>query len=75
MFVVLGFLLSGNAYAEIRTMEKTTMFFKGSARGIESGINTVCVDGYKFIIARAPDAISVTQIFEEKNDKSLPAKC
>ena len=36
-----------------------------------------CIDGYKFIVVqeRVGDGISITQAFEEKDGKSLPAKC
>ena len=36
-------------------------------------ITTVCVDGYKFVMAVNREAFE--QFFEERNGKSLPAKC
>jgi hypothetical protein len=37
---------------------------------------TVCVDGYKFVISyTGTQAISTVQFYEERDGKSLPAKC
>ena len=42
-------------------------------------IETICVDGYKFVLARSntekAGGRALTQFFEEKDGKSLPAKC
>lgn len=42
-------------------------------------IETICVDGYKFVLARSntekAGGRALTQFFEERNGKSLPAKC
>ena len=37
----------------------------------------VCIDGYKFIVITpySDDGISMIQFFEERDGKSLPAKC
>ena len=70
--IILSLLLSLNANTEIVVREETRMLFQGMS---ESGVNIVCIDGYKFIIARAPDSIAVTQIFEKDHNKTLPAEC
>ena len=40
---------------------------------------TICVDGYKFIVTNKDYdegvSISVTQMYEERDGKALPAKC
>jgi len=36
---------------------------------------TVCVDGHKFAIFRGGIGISMVQFYEERDGKSLPAKC
>ena len=71
--VVLSLLLSGSAYAEIRQIEKSKIQFKGGYDS--SGVTTFCVDGYKFVAVRAPEAISVTQVFEIREGQSLPSEC
>ena len=38
-------------------------------------ISTLCVDGYKFIIYDNKRGSGMVQAFEERNGKSLPAKC
>jgi hypothetical protein len=71
--LVVGLLLSGNAYAEIIQIEKGKIRFLGGYDA--SGVTSFCVDGYKFVAVRAPEAISVTQAFEIRGDQSLPAVC
>ena len=61
---------TGNA----RTLSKQDMKGDYTAR-------TLCVDGYKFIVANKyfhgskTSAISLTQFYEERDGKALPAKC
>jgi len=61
---------TGNA----KTLSKQDMKGDYTAR-------TLCVDGYKFIVANKyfhgskTSAISLTQFYEERNGKALPAKC
>jgi len=42
-------------------------------------LQTICVDGYKFIVTNKHYdegvSISVTQMYEERDGKALPAKC
>ena len=40
-------------------------------------VSTICVDGYKFVSARIVQStrVSMVQSFEERDGKSLPAKC
>ena len=71
--IVLGLLLSGTAYAEIRQIEKGRAEFFGGYDS--SGVTTLCVDGYKFVVVRGPKAISVTQAFEIREGQSLPTEC
>jgi hypothetical protein len=64
-------LLSQSAWAEPRQLDQKSM--KGFCQ-----IRTICVDGYKFVIAARRDAgepLSIVQFYEEKDDVALPAKC
>lgn len=39
---------------------------------------TVCIDGYKFVVAAEGESVSVTQFYEKPSDATnppLPAKC
>jgi hypothetical protein len=88
--LVLGLLLSGNVFGEIKTLEWEEDTLKERVRA-DNDIYIICADKHKFLIVRdynwthserseAMSAISVTQIFERHFDKnfglkSLPAKC
>ena len=74
--VVLGLLLSGNAYAEIKILEQIgpaklkTSLLKGAF-----SVTRICSNGYEFLVTGRGDNTSVTQVFENDNGKSLPKKC
>ena len=76
VILVLGLLFSGNAYAEIRIIEQIeagklkTSVLKGAFP-----VARICSNGYEFLITGKGTNTSVTQVFEERNGKSLPAKC
>ena len=36
---------------------------------------TICVDNYKFVISKPEEGITMVQFYEERDGKSLPAKC
>ena len=65
--LVLGLLLSGNAYAEMKVIEKKNIG--------DTTVKNLCIDGYRFILAQDRDGISMTQAFKEKNGKSVPSNC
>ena len=69
--MVLGLLLSGNAFAKTYWIETHKLKLgKGLA---QSGTYwVICIDGHKFI---HQDKRPVVQVFEERDGKSLPAKC
>ena len=75
--ICLSFLLSASVSAEIREIEEEYLLSKKSG-GLFS-YKTFCVDGYKFFVItgskKDAKAVSTTQIFEERDGKSLPAKC
>ena len=74
--VVFGFLLIGNTNAEIRIIEQITASkLKTSALKGAFPVTRICSNGYEFLITGKGTNTSVTQVFEERNGKSLPAKC
>ena len=72
VILVLGLLLTCNAFAEMRLIEEK--YLEGDKPDKWGySITTVCVDGYKFVMAVNREAFE--QFFEERDGKSLPAKC
>jgi hypothetical protein len=75
--IFLSLILSANVSAEIREIEEEYLLSKKS--GNLASYKTFCVDGYKFFVItqskKNANAVSTTQIFEERDGKSLPAKC
>ena len=41
----------------------------------QTGYNVLCVDGYKFLATRHKNGTALVQMYELKNDKSVPSKC
>ena len=80
VILIAGLLLSGNAYAEIKLIESATIK-NNPLKALIGGnfsINTICVDGYKFVVSKGGGKASsraMVQFFEERDGKSLPAKC
>jgi|TARA_R110000803_G_scaffold204736_1_gene270966 hypothetical protein len=70
--LIAGLLLGGNAYAEIEEMQDKYIYPGDYS---STPVTTVCVDGYKFVVVRGPDAVGVTQAFEEVEGKTVPDKC
>ena len=67
--VFISLMFANIGYAEMRMIEKK--------RITEHRISTWCVDGYKFVVVdrKHREASSMTQFYEERDGKSLPAKC
>ena len=88
IYVFLGLIFfSCNAYSADDPKGNSKTLGHNSMKG-DYALRTVCVDGYKFVIANRYDrdwkgkegiaitsSISVTQFYEEKNGKALPARC
>ena len=74
--VVLGLFLSVNTFAEIRILEQIgAAKLKTSALKGAFSVTRICSNGYEFLITGVGTNTSVTQVFEERDGKSLPAKC
>ena len=78
MILVSGLLLSSNAYAEIKTLDKTLI----SGQGSVIAVTKICVDGKVLVHSNiyggedGKDAsTNLVQLFEERDGKSLPEKC
>ena len=66
--VIASLMFANIGYAEIKLIEKKAMPDAYT-------ISTVCVDGYKFVVVRDVDGVSMVQFFERAGGVSLPAKC
>ena len=83
--VFISLMFANIGFAEIRLIEKTKIFQQSAKGEWNMIISRVCVDGYEFVTlydgfmsqnARTSGLTgSITQIFEERDGKSLPAKC
>ena len=63
-------------FAEMRNIEEDQIKFQGTSIAF---VSTMCIDGYKFVAMKDFEdkslSVAVTQAFEERDGKSLPAKC
>ena len=71
--MVLGLLLSVNVNAKTYEIKESKVSWGNNHPSTQ--LQTRCVDGYKYVIIRAEDAVSIVQAFEEKNGNSVPSKC
>ena len=70
--IVLGLLWCNVGFAEMKLLEEK--YLEGDKpNNWGYSITTVCVDGYKFVVVVNREAF--VQFFEERDGKSLPAKC
>jgi hypothetical protein len=75
--IVLGLMFCDVGFAAQREIEEK--FFDGGV------IRTYCIDGYKFVVTIVPHpttpkkvpktGVTMVQALEERDGKSLPAKC
>ena len=75
LIIFASIMFANIGFAEIRMIEKNII----DKRMSHLVVLTFCVDGYKFIVARDDKnkavSIDLKQMYEEKDGKSLPAKC
>ena len=70
-FFVLVFMSVGVYAKPVKTLSNHLM--KGD---LQYFLNRICVDGYLFVTTtRGMTAPSITQVFKEKNGRSVPIKC
>jgi len=75
IFISLMFCNIG--FAEMRVIESDNIHDDNEHKLPIFEMTTVCVDGYKFVVLDryAKEGMSMVQFFEERDGKSLPAKC
>ena len=73
---------SSVSFAEIKLLESATIKQNAlkALLGANFIVNTFCVDGYKFVMSKGgtgkkSSSRTMVQAFEERDGKSLPAKC
>ena len=71
--VVASMMFANIGYAESKLIEKDRIKSKGSTGYF---VSTICVDGFKFAVAKSGiDSIGIVQFFEIDYNVSVPAKC
>ena len=80
--VALILLLGSNAFAykpKLKTPVGNGYFIAVHNVSAAYDLWTICVDGYKFIVTNKDYdegvSINITQFYEERDGKALPAKC
>jgi hypothetical protein len=72
--ILINFFLTFSSLSEIRVLDEID-----ELNGTLVEIKVICVDGNKFLMTfrqtKEARAVSTVQIFEERDGKSLPAKC
>ncbi len=76
-------MFSNIGFAEMREMDQKEFEKKQLYPADGLVTRTLCVDGYKFVLSERADVVlngtsvsmSMVQFFEERDGKSLPAKC
>ena len=69
--VFIGLTFCNISFAEIKVIENKKIMMGIAPRWV----TTMCVDDYKFVVFRDGVGISMVQAYEERDGKSLPAKC
>jgi len=73
---IASLMFTNIGFAEMRLIEEKRI--KANYRPISEyfNIKTFCIDGYKFVITNVHTHIGpLVQFYEERDGKSLPAKC
>lgn len=67
------------AIADTKIMKKESHGMKGGGNHIKGGYQfiTLCVDGYKFFVAKIPNGISTVQMYEARSGTkpARPIEC
>ena len=69
--IFISLMFANIGFAEIRLIENKKIMMGIAPRWT----TTICVDSHKFVIFRDGVGISMVQAYEERDGKSLPAKC
>tara|TARA_A100001015_G_C14621760_1_gene568174 strand:- start:114 stop:359 length:246 start_codon:yes stop_codon:yes gene_type:complete len=74
--IVLGLLWSENNFAEITILEQIEPSkLKISPLKGAFSVTRICSNGHEFIVTGKGNNTSTTQVYEERDGKSLPKKC
>ena len=74
LIIFVSLMFANIGFAEMRLIEEKDLEGNNRLR-----FQTTCIDGYKFVSVYKTYTnamgLSITQAFEERDGKSLPAKC
>ena len=77
LIIIASLVFCNIGFAEMRLIESTQI--NVNARAASFVVNTLCIDGYKFVMSKGGGhgfgSRSMVQFYEEREGKSLPAKC
>ena len=75
--VALVFLLGSNAFSETKKIFGKTKLVRYILNDMGSGAEVHCIVGKQFLYIQQNNSgpIAVTQIYEERDGKALPAEC
>ena len=75
--IFISLMFANIGFAEIRLIGSKQI--NVNARAASFIVSALCIDGYKFVMSKGGGvgfgSRSMVQIFEERDGKSLPAKC
>ena len=71
--VFISLMFSNIGFAEMRLLKYESV--GPTDAGSYFPVAKICVDGYKFVISTHDEGTNMVQAFEERDGKSLPAKC
>ena len=70
--VIASMVFANIAFADMRLIEEKKVKRKGAAHFYMA---TTCIDEHKFVLVGLGTGSHMVQAFEERDRKSLPAKC
>ena len=78
--VIASMMFANIGFAEVRLIESVTLKKKSVMLGGAFSVNIFCIDSYKFVMSKGgggkhSSSRSMVQAYEERDGKSLPAKC
>jgi len=75
--ILVSLMFCNIGYARTGLIKSTQFNIKASSASFI--VNTICIDDYKFVMSKGGGggfgSRSMVQFFEERDGKSLPAKC
>lgn len=81
LLALIGLLIFGNyafgAERDTRDLSREKKIFQNYSGAGSNSVSSLCIEGYVFVIVAGDisNAISIVQVYEDKNGKVLPKSC